>query len=48
MIKVLTTALFLILGTALVLGIGFQESEQAISRNMEDFFPNGWKGVGWA
>ncbi|HWZ96196.1 MAG TPA: amino acid permease [Candidatus Dormibacteraeota bacterium] len=46
MIKVVTIAVFLILGTALVLGFGFPRIGTGNFTSHGGFFPNGWKGVG--
>lgn len=46
MVKVVTIALFLILGTALVLGIGFPKVGTGNFTSHGGFFPNGWAGVG--
>ena len=46
MIKVLTIAAFLALGTALVLGIGLPKIGTGNFTAHGGFFPNGWKGVG--
>jgi amino acid transporter, AAT family len=46
MIKVVTIALFLILGTALVLGFGFPKIGTGNFTGHGGFFPNGWQGVG--
>jgi AAT family amino acid transporter len=46
MIKVVTIAAFLILGTALVLGFGFPRIGTGNFTGHGGFFPNGWKGVG--
>ncbi len=46
MIKVVTIALFLVLGTALVLGFGFPRIGTGNFTEHGGFFPNGWKGVG--
>ena len=46
MIKVVTIAIFLILGTALLLGFGFPKIGMANFTAHGGFFPNGWKGVG--
>jgi amino acid transporter, AAT family len=46
MIKVLTIAVFLILGTALILGIRFPRIGIANYTEHGGFLPNGWQGVG--
>jgi amino acid transporter, AAT family len=46
MIKVLTITGFLILGTALLLGIGFPRIGPANYTAHGGFLPNGWQGVG--
>lgn len=46
MIKALTIAVFLILGTALLLGIGFPRVGMANYSVNGGFLPNGWRGVG--
>jgi len=46
MIKVVTIAAFLILGTALVLGFGFPKVGTGNFTAHGGFFPNGWAGVG--
>jgi len=46
MIKVLTIAVFLILGAALILGIGFPRIGIANYTGHGGFLPNGWRGVG--
>src|SRR5215468_8653083 len=46
MIKVLTIAAFLLLGTGLVLGIGFPKIGTGNFTGHGGFFPNGWRGVG--
>jgi L-asparagine transporter-like permease len=46
MIKVVTIAVFLILGTALVLGFGFPRIGTGNFTAHGGFLPNGWKGVG--
>jgi L-asparagine transporter-like permease len=45
-IKVVTIVVFLILGTALVLGFGFPRIGTGNFTAHGGFFPNGWKGVG--
>ena len=47
MIKVVTVAIFLILGTALVLGFGFPRIGTGNFTEHGGFFPNGWRGVGF-
>ncbi|GAC1637092.1 MAG: amino acid permease [Candidatus Acidiferrum sp.] len=46
MIKVVTIAAFLVLGTALVLGIGFPRIGAGNLTGQGGFLPNGWAGVG--
>jgi L-asparagine transporter-like permease len=46
MIKVVTIVVFLILGTALLCGVGFPKVGFANYTGHGGFFPNGWKGVG--
>jgi amino acid transporter, AAT family len=46
MIKVVTIIAFLILGTALLCGVGFPKVGFANYTAHGGFFPNGWKGVG--
>jgi L-asparagine transporter-like permease len=46
MIKVVTIVVFLILGTALLTGVGFPRIGFANYTAHSGFFPNGWKGVG--
>ncbi|HTQ59694.1 MAG TPA: amino acid permease [Candidatus Solibacter sp.] len=46
MIKVLTISAFLVLGTALLLGIGFPRIGFANFTGHGGFLPNGWQGVG--
>lgn len=46
MIKVVTIVVFLILGTALVLGFGFPRIGTGNFTGHGGFLPNGWKGVG--
>jgi len=46
MIKVLTITVFLILGAALLLGIGFPKIGMANYTAQGGFLPNGWRGVG--
>jgi AAT family amino acid transporter len=46
MFKVLTIVVFLILGTALITGVGFPKLGLANYTAYGGFFPNGWKGVG--
>src|SRR2546430_10452583 len=46
MIKVVTIVVFLILGTALVLGFGFPRIGTGNFTGHGGFFPNGWVGVG--
>src|SRR3984893_13311371 len=46
MIKVLTIAVFLILGAALLLGFGFPRIGIANYTGHGGFLPNGWQGVG--
>ena len=46
MIKVVTIVIFLILGTALVLGFGFPRIGTGNFTGHGGFFPNGWGGVG--
>jgi L-asparagine transporter-like permease len=46
MIKVLTIAAFLVLGTALLFGFGFPKIGTANFTAHGGFSPNGWKGVG--
>jgi amino acid transporter, AAT family len=46
MIKVLTIVAFLILGTALLCGVGFPKVGFANYTAHGGFLPNGWKGVG--
>ena len=46
MIKVVTIVVFLILGTALVLGFGFPRIGTGNFTEHGGFIPNGWKGVG--
>ena len=46
MIKVLTIAVFLILGAALLLGFGFPRIGGANYTGHGGFLPNGWQGVG--
>jgi AAT family amino acid transporter len=46
MIKVLTIAVFLILGAALLLGFGFPRIGLANYAGHGGFLPNGWQGVG--
>jgi len=46
MIKVVTIAVFLVVGTALVLGFGFPRIGTGNFTSHGGFFPNGWKGVG--
>lgn len=46
MIKVLTITVFLILGAALLLGIGFPRIGTVNYTGHGGFLPNGWKGVG--
>jgi amino acid transporter, AAT family len=45
MIKVVTIVVFLVLGAALLLGIGFPRIGIANYRAYGGFFPNGWRGV---
>lgn len=46
MIKVVTVVVFLILGTALVLGFGFPRIGTGNFTGHGGFFPNGWRGMG--
>jgi len=46
MIKVVTIVLFLILGGALLLGVGFEPLGAANYAAHGGFLPNGWRGVG--
>jgi AAT family amino acid transporter len=46
MVKVVTIAAFLVLGTALLLGFGFPKIGVANFTADGGFFPHGWKGVG--
>ena len=46
MIKVVTIVVFLILGAALLLGVGFPRIGAANYTAHGGFFPNGWSGVG--
>jgi AAT family amino acid transporter len=46
MIKVVTIVAFLILGTALLCGVGFPKVGFRNYTSHGGFFPNGWKGVG--
>jgi amino acid transporter, AAT family len=46
MVKVVTIVAFLILGSALLFGIGFPKIGLANYSAHGGFFPNGWKGVG--
>ncbi len=46
MIKVVTIVLFLVLGTALLFGIGFPRSGAANYTAHGGFLPHGWSGVG--
>jgi amino acid transporter, AAT family len=46
MIKVVTIVAFLILGTALLTGVGFPKLGLANYTTHGGFLPNGWKGVG--
>src|SRR5438445_7802765 len=46
MIKVVTIVLFLVLGAALLLGIGFPRSGAANYTAHGGFLPHGWSGVG--
>ncbi len=46
MIKVLTISVFLILGAALLLGVGFPRIGTANYIGHGGFLPNGWQGVG--
>jgi AAT family amino acid transporter len=46
MIKVVTIVVFLLLGTALLLGVGFPRIGGANYRGHGGFFPHGWSGVG--
>lgn len=46
MIKVLTISVFLILGAALLMGIGFPRIGAANYTGRGGFLPNGWEGVG--
>lgn len=46
MIKVVTIGVFLILGTALLFGMGFPRIGAANYTAHGGFFPNGWSGVG--
>jgi len=46
MIKVVTIVAFLILGTALLSGVGFPKVGLTNYTEHGGFFPNGWKGVG--
>jgi AAT family amino acid transporter len=46
MFKVITILIFLILGTALLAGVGFPRLGLANYTAYGGFFPNGWKGVG--
>src|SRR5260370_27690716 len=46
MIKVVTIVAFLILGTALLFGVGFPKVGLANYTAYGGFVPNGWKGVG--
>src|SRR5260370_2457793 len=46
MIKVVTIVAFLILGTALLCGVGFPKVGFANYTAHSGFLPNGWKGVG--
>ena len=46
MVKVITIAVFLVLGTALLLGFGFPRIGGHYFTANGGFFPNGWKGVG--
>src|SRR5260370_27565231 len=46
MLKVVTIVLFLILGAALLLGIGFPRIGATNSAGHGGFLPNGWAGVG--
>ncbi|HKW56359.1 MAG TPA: amino acid permease [Candidatus Acidoferrum sp.] len=45
-IKVLTITVFLVLGTALLLGVGFPRSGMANYTAQGGFLPHGWRGVG--
>ena len=46
MVKVVTIVAFLILGTALLMGVGFPKLGLANYTAHGGFLPNGWKGVG--
>ena len=46
MVKVVTIIAFLLLGTALLLGVGFSRVGFVNFAAHGGFFPNGWKGVG--
>src|SRR5690348_12160805 len=46
MIKVVTILAFLLLGSALLFGVGFPKVGDANYTAHGGFFPNGWKGVG--
>src|SRR5260370_8090293 len=46
MIKVVTIVAFLILGTALLCGVGFPNGGFANYTAHGGFLPNGWRGVG--
>src|SRR5262249_5407156 len=46
MIKVVTILAFLVLGTMLLLGIGFPQIGVANFSSHRGFMPNGWRGVG--
>lgn len=46
MIKVVTIVLFLVLGVALLLGVGFPRVGAANYTSHGGFLPNGWSGVG--
>lgn len=46
LIKVVTILVFLLLGSALLFGVGFPKIGLANYTVLGGFFPNGWKGVG--
>jgi AAT family amino acid transporter len=46
MIKVVTVAVFMVLGAAVIFGLGFPRSGKANYTAHGGFFPNGWTGVG--
>jgi AAT family amino acid transporter len=46
MLKVITVAVFMVLGIAVIFGLGFPRIGTANYTSLGGFFPNGWSGVG--